>query len=192
MSDIYPPELKRYADIHGHICFGLAMGYRAGKCARQEFGSYPADSQEQVTVLLKSGDCTRDGILLVTPCTCQSWELLQGQSGKYVFIFYHRALSKAVRLAAKPKIMRIYEPIAELKEKIRRKSAAKDDVYRFWSLNKQAVKQILQMPEAALFDLQRFEMALLAKLNLQEGIYVPASELSPAKCHDVPLVGKIS
>ncbi len=182
MAKNYPPELKEYAKIHGHICFGLAMGYRAGKCAQKEFGTFLTEDSEKVTVLLESGECTQEGIQLITPCSCQTGHLIQEESGKYVFIFYHRSQNKAIRVAARPKIMEAYKPIAALKIKMREKTATKAEIKLFWELSEVEVQCILEMPDQELFNMRRFEMAMLVKLNPFEGVYVPKKSLDSCKC----------
>lgn len=175
MNEKYPPELNEYAKIHGHICFGLAMGYQAAMCAKKEFEKFPFDKSElheEVTVLLQSSECTMEGIQLITPCTCETGHLIHGKSGKYVFIFFHRKLNKALRLSAKTKIMAAYQPISELKSKIRQKAASKEEIELFWKITRREVDHILEMPNEQLFNLERFEMALLVNLSPFGSLYV--------------------
>ena len=124
LYELYSPELKRYARIHGHICFGLAMGYRAGKIAREEFGVSSTKDKGEMVVWVETGNCAQDGVELITLCTCQDiGKLMLKENTKYVFIFFHQGLNKALRLVARSEIMEVYRPIAALKEKIRQKTA---------------------------------------------------------------------
>jgi formylmethanofuran dehydrogenase subunit E len=174
LYDLYSPELKRYARIHGHICFGLAMGYRAGKIAQTRLGTFPKDDNNKVVVWLETGGCAQDGIELITPCGCHDIsELILDQESKYVFIFYYRKLNKALRLIAKPEIMKTYRPVAALKAKMRQKTATPEEIAKFWKITGREVIHILELPDEAIFTIQSFDMVLLMKLNPFEGVYVP-------------------
>ena len=173
LHEFYTPELKEYARIHGHICFGLAMGYRAGIIAKEEFRGFLANEKEEVVVWLETGGCAQDGIELITPCSCR--EKREENQGKYVFIFFHRVLNKAIRLVAQPKVMEVYRPISVLKAKIRNNTASQEEIVRFWKISEREVERILKLPDSDLFTIKRFDMALLVKLNPFEGVYVPES-----------------
>jgi hypothetical protein len=87
--------------------------------------------------------------------------------------------------------MAAYQPIAALKEKIRQKTATKAEVAHFWEINKREVKRILELPKERLFYLQRFELALLVKLNPFEAVYVPKNQAS-CNYSQSPLIGNLS
>jgi formylmethanofuran dehydrogenase subunit E len=150
------------------------MGYRAGKIAQAEFGPSSKNDEEEEIVWLETGKCAQDGIELITTCSCHDIEKLNlDENSKYVFIFYRRGINKALRLMARSEIMKIYQPIAVLKEKMRQKTATQEEINHFWKISEREVKQILVLPDEDIFTIQRFDMVLLVKLNPFEGIYVP-------------------
>ena len=104
------------------------------------------------------------------------------ENSKYVFVFYHRGLNKALRIKARSEIMEAHRPIASLKEKIRQKTASEEDISLFWKINKRHVKLILELTDNDLFTVDRFDMTLLIKLNPFEGIYVPKFNQQGASC----------
>ena len=93
---------ERCTAFHGHICPGLAIGFRAALYAAQllelDF------SQDEQTVCIAENDaCGVDAIQVVLGCSAGKGNLLFHLRGKQAFSFYHRPSGRSVRLCLKPR-----------------------------------------------------------------------------------------
>ncbi|MGV1100761.1 FmdE family protein [Thiovibrio sp. JS02] len=84
--------------FHGHVCPGLALGFRAAEVALVELGIARAHDEELVAVC-ENRSCAVDAIQVVTGCTAGKGNLLFDDLGKQVYTFIKRQTGEAVRLA---------------------------------------------------------------------------------------------
>ena len=87
------------AAFHGHVCPGLAMGYRMARCALQRLASIGAADEELVAVV-ENDACGVDALQYLAGCTFGKGNLLFADHGKQVYTLYERASGKAVRVTA--------------------------------------------------------------------------------------------
>jgi formylmethanofuran dehydrogenase subunit E len=62
------PDLAEVIRFHGHMCPGLAIGYRAAKIAMERLGSWRAEDEELVAIV-ENDSCSVDAIQWITGCT---------------------------------------------------------------------------------------------------------------------------
>jgi len=86
--------------FHGHSCPGLAMGFRMTKAALEYFSSKRAEDEEMVAIV-ENDACGVDAVQFLSGCTFGKGNLIFKDYGKMVYIFYHRASGKAVRISRK-------------------------------------------------------------------------------------------
>lgn len=91
-------DFKEVVRFHGHVCPGLAMGFRAAGLAVRELASLRAGDEELVAIV-ENNSCAVDAIQMVTGCTAGKGNLLFRDYGKQVYTFIRRADGAAVRLA---------------------------------------------------------------------------------------------
>lgn len=96
-------DLKRAVEFHGHMCPGLAIGYRVSKYVRNHYRR--ADDEELVAVV-ENNSCSVDAIQQMLGCTFGKGNLIFVDNGKQVFTFYHRGDGKALRIYFKDDILR--------------------------------------------------------------------------------------
>lgn len=75
--------------FHGHLCPGLAMGYRVALAARDRLGSQRAEDEELVAVV-ENDSCAVDAVQSVLGCTFGKGNLLFRDHGKHVYTFFRR------------------------------------------------------------------------------------------------------
>lgn len=92
--------------FHGHVCPGLAMGFRAATLAVRELASLRAGDEELVAIV-ENSSCAIDAIQVVTGCTAGKGNLIFCDYGKQVYTFIHRPDGLALRLAVQ------WEPVPE-------------------------------------------------------------------------------
>jgi len=88
------------AEFHGHVCPGLAIGYRAAEAAVRALGP-GRDTDEQMVAIVENDSCAVDAIQFLTGCTVGKGNLIFRNYGKQVYTIGRRSDNKAVRVALK-------------------------------------------------------------------------------------------
>ena len=96
-------DFKKAAEFHGHICPGLAIGYRVAKYAKEH---YPRSLDEELVCIAENSSCSIDAVQSLLGCTSGKGNLIQKDNGKQVFTFYSREKGKALRIYFKPDILK--------------------------------------------------------------------------------------
>jgi len=96
-------DFKKAAEFHGHICPGLAIGYRVAKYAKEH---YPRSQDEELVCIAENSSCSIDAVQSLLSCTSGKGNLIQKDNGKQVFTFYSRDKGKALRIYFKPDILK--------------------------------------------------------------------------------------
>jgi formylmethanofuran dehydrogenase subunit E len=96
-------DFKKAAEFHGHICPGLAIGYRVAKYAKEH---YPRSQDEELVCIAENSSCSIDAVQSLLGCTSGKGNLIQKDNGKQVFTFYSRDKGKALRIYFKPDILK--------------------------------------------------------------------------------------
>src|SRR5574337_697812 len=96
MSD--SDDLRDTIQFHGHLCPGLALGYRVAKAALRELHADRPHDEELVAVV-ENDSCAADAIQFITGCTFGKGNLIFRDYGKHVYTFYNRGNGSAVRVS---------------------------------------------------------------------------------------------
>ena len=88
-------DFKKAAEFHGHICPGLAMGYRVAKYVREH---YPRSKDEELVCIAENNSCSVDAVQSLLGCTTGKGNLILVDNGKQAFTFYSRDQGKALRI----------------------------------------------------------------------------------------------
>lgn len=91
---------ERCAAFHGHVCGGLAIGYKAALYAARSLG-FSFSSDEELVCIAENDACGIDAIQIALGCTLGKGNLLFHITGKQAFSFYDRASGASVRLCLK-------------------------------------------------------------------------------------------
>lgn len=138
-----PEDLQAAADFHGHLCPGLAVGYRACKVAMDRLGVARAYDEELVCVV-ENNSCSVDAVQVMTGCTFGKGNLFFRDYGKQVFTFASRGdPSRGVRVSLRPDAFSRYDSESDL--------AAK---------RKEALARLLDAEEEELFFVDEVKVSL--------------------------------
>jgi len=97
MNELQNDDLRETVQFHGHLCPGLAIGYRVAKAALRELGAdRPGD--EELVAIVENDSCAVDAIQFITGCTFGKGNLVFRDHGKHVYTFFNRRLGKGVRI----------------------------------------------------------------------------------------------
>ncbi|HNX40393.1 MAG TPA: FmdE family protein [Methanothrix sp.] len=88
-------DFKRAAEFHGHVCPGLAMGFRVAKYVSEH---YPRSEDEELVCIAENRSCSVDAVQSLLGCTAGKGNLIVIDNGKQVFTFYSRDNNRAMRI----------------------------------------------------------------------------------------------
>lgn len=139
-----PEDLEQAVAFHGHLCPGLAIGYRAAKAAMERMGLARAHDEELVCVA-ENNSCSVDAVQYLTGCTFGKGNLVFRDHGKQVFTFASRARpGKAVRVSLRAGA--VPPPGAEGMDPAERRRLA--------------LERLLAAPAEELFDIREIDFEL--------------------------------
>jgi formylmethanofuran dehydrogenase subunit E len=93
-------DWEKCVEFHGHICPGVAMGYRAAKIGLQELSARRALDEELVAIV-ENDACGVDAVMVITGCTLGKGNLLLRNFGKNAYTFMSRKSGVGVRIYVK-------------------------------------------------------------------------------------------
>lgn len=147
-------HVKQAVAFHGHMCPGLAMGIRAAEVALREIGPHAQD--EEVVAVVETDMCSVDAIQYLTGCTFGKGNLIHLDYGKNAYSFYRRSDGKAIRIVSRPDaIGPLSDEHKQLWAKLREKNMTDADKQRFWQLQNERAKLILEAPLEKLYDFKQ-------------------------------------
>lgn len=150
MDTIVDEDLRETIQFHGHLCPGLALGYRVAKAALRELkADRPHD--EELVAIVENDSCAADAVQFVTGCTFGKGNLVFRDYGKHVYTVYNRRTSQGVRISEDFRGFEGDQRFAELKK---RQEAGEDvsSERQAYLMEKAAV--ILKADEKELFIVQ--------------------------------------
>jgi formylmethanofuran dehydrogenase subunit E len=84
-------------DFHGHVCPGLALGYRVSLCALKHLGKRAKD--EELIAIVENNSCAVDAVQVITGCTFGKGNLIFKDYGKQVYTFIKRPSGDSIRIS---------------------------------------------------------------------------------------------
>jgi len=98
MNDTFDPDLRDAIQFHGHLCPGLALGYRVAKAALRELkAERPRD--EELVAVVENDSCAADAVQYITGCTFGKGNFIFRDYGKHVYTFFNRRSGQGVRIS---------------------------------------------------------------------------------------------
>lgn len=164
-----PDDFNRCADFHGHVCPGLAIGYRAARAGLEWLREHRA-SDEELVALVETDACGVDAVQVLTGCTFGKGNLVYKDYGKQVYTFLGRRTGRGVRVALKTGALEVNDAHRALMEKIRKETATDEERGSFWAHHREAACQVLEMPLADLFTVQAVDTVLPGKAKIEPSV----------------------
>ncbi len=159
-------DFKKCADFHGHICPGLAIGYRSSKRALEWLKENRAEDEE-IVAIVETNACGADAVQVLTGCTFGKGNLFFKDHGKQVLTLLSRKSGDGVRVALKAGALQLNEEHRRLMDKIRDGSATESEKERFQKLHLKRSRDIMEGSEEALFDVRKIHEALPPKAKIE-------------------------
>ena len=153
-------EFKKAAEFHGHVCPGLAMGYRVAKYAKEH---YPRSKDEELVAIVENKSCSVDAIQNVLGCTFGKGNLIAKDFGKQVFTFYSRDQNKAIRIYFKGNV---FEGLDKFRQKSVTCELSEKEHQEFAAMREQAIQKILTAPDEELLSVTEVDIPAPEKARI--------------------------
>ncbi len=153
MNNEYPSDLQEAIKFHGHLCPGLAIGYRAAKAAQARLGIDRAEDEELVAVVESDG-CGIDAVQALLSCTLGKGNLIYRDYGKQVYTVIGRKRGVGVRLAMKPGPFRRTPEQEAVFQRAVNGEASEEEEKAFREFQKKRVDEILAEDVNELFKIE--------------------------------------
>ncbi|HEY3375215.1 MAG TPA: FmdE family protein [Candidatus Aquicultor sp.] len=141
------PTIEEVAAFHGHMCPGLALGYRAALLALDWLQATRADD-EQTIAIVENRACGIDALQCVLGTTAGKGNLFFKDYGKHVYTIADRITGKALRVSVRPK----------------------GRWGREGETREETIKRLLVMPADDLFDAREIESELPPKAEIVQSL----------------------
>jgi formylmethanofuran dehydrogenase subunit E len=153
-------EFKKAAEFHGHVCPGLALGYRVAKYAKEH---YPRSKDEELVAIVENKSCSVDAIQNVLGCTFGKGNLIAKDFGKQVFTFYSRDQNKAMRIYFKGNV---FEGLDKFRQKSVTGELSEKEHQEFAAMREQAIQKILTAPDEELLSVTEVDIPAPEKARI--------------------------
>lgn len=146
-------DFQKCVDFHGHLCPGLAIGYRAAK-AGLDWLDANRSIDEEIVAVAENDACGCDAVQVLTGCTFGKGNFFHKDYGKMAFTFFGRASRKGIRVALKPDAFAPNERQLELMGKIRNEQATEAEQNELKELQHRRSCELLERPLESLFTVE--------------------------------------
>jgi formylmethanofuran dehydrogenase subunit E len=158
-------EFKKAAEFHGHVCPGLAMGYRVTKYVKEH---YPRSKDEELVAIVENKSCSVDAIQDVLGCTYGKGNLVTKDFGKQAFTFYSRDQDKALRIYFKDNI---FEGMDKFRQKSSQGELSEKERQEFADLREKIIQKILTAPEEELLSVTQVAIPAPEKAKIYPSLH---------------------
>ncbi len=153
-------DLKKAVEFHGHMCPGLAMGYRVAKYVQEH---YPRSEDEELVAIAENRSCSIDAIQDMLSCTAGKGNLIFEDYGKQAFTFYSRDKSKAMRIYFKGDV---FEGMDKVRQKYFKGELGPEEKKEFEALREQVIQKILTAPDDEILSVKEVDIPAPQKAKI--------------------------
>ena len=153
-------DFKKAAEFHGHVCPGLAMGYRV---ARYVKAHYPRSEDEELVCIAENKSCSVDAVQFLLGCTAGKGNLVLVDHGKQAFTFYSRDQGKALRIYFKGDV---FAGMDAMRQKMAAGTLTAADKKEMEGMRTRIMEQILAGRDEDLLDVREAEIPAPEKARI--------------------------
>ncbi|MHA1146283.1 MAG: FmdE family protein [Candidatus Helarchaeota archaeon] len=166
-----PPELQKAAEFHGHLCPGLAIGYRVGILARKELGLTRSEDEELVAIV-ENDSCAVDAIQFITGATFGKGNLIFQDHGLQAYTFIERNSGKQVRIELKADAFKEKsDNLTKIREKINNDlPLSEDEKAVMQKFREDSLKTMIEAPDDELFNVKQVNITIPEKAHIYSSV----------------------
>ncbi|MCL6478346.1 MAG: TraR/DksA C4-type zinc finger protein [Peptococcaceae bacterium] len=179
---------EKVCEFHGHVCPGLAIGFRAATLALEKLG-VSRSVDEELVAMVENNACGVDAVQVLAGCTFGKGNLFFLDHGKQVYTFARRSHGKAVRVAVR--YGAFFNPeLSELRRKVNSGEAAGEEKREFIRLQQKHIQDILNSGEEN-FDIRQVDIAMPPKAGIFQSLRCEKCGESVMETRTVNAGGKV-
>lgn len=157
---------EKAIEFHGHVCPGLAIGYRVSEIALAHLAELRSPDEELLAIV-ENDACGVDAVMVLTGCTLGKGNLIYRDRGKQVYTFGSRNGNRALRISVNgTKLHRPDPETAALRGKVFGGTATEEEKAKFQLAQGRRVEQILQMPEKDFCKVEQIDFQFPSKARI--------------------------
>ena len=160
---------KKCVDFHGHICPGIAIGFRAAQVLMDRLGVRKAPDEELVAVV-ETDACGSDAIQVMTGCTFGKGNFIFKNYGKHAFSLTDRKQERTFRACLRANTLRPSPDHRALIEKVRSGQATKDEKDQYSRLQQERIESILNVDPESLFKVEEVPPFIPPEAKIVESV----------------------
>ena len=158
-------DWQKCIEFHGHICPGIAIGYRAARAGLERLDKQRSRDEELVAIV-ETDACGADAIQVLTGCTFGKGNFIYKNYGKHAFVFFSRKSGKGFRVVLRPETFEVERQDQELIDKVREETASEHEQDEFNKLHLKRTREILDKPLDLLFNIKEVHVPIPEKAKM--------------------------
>ena len=161
MDDIsFDNDLRKAVEFHGHLCPGLAIGYRVARYVKEH---YPRSEDEELVCIAENNSCSVDAVQEMLGCTFGKGNLVYRDYGKQVFTFFSRNDSRALRIYFKGDVSRNMD---EIRDRYFKGELSPEEQVEFKALRERSIRHMLAAPDDELLSVKEVDIPAPQKARI--------------------------
>jgi formylmethanofuran dehydrogenase subunit E len=147
------PTIEDAERFHGHMCPGLALGYRVAVEAMEALGCARAGDEELVAVV-ENDSCAVDAIQVVCSCTFGKGNLIFRDHGKHVYTLHDRKRGRGVRVSVEWPGHEQDPEFDRLREAVSTGEGSPEQKEAFWAKMRERAQAVLEAPASTFLTIE--------------------------------------
>lgn len=158
---------EKVQEFHGHVCPGLAIGFKAATLALEKL-EVSRSVDEEMLAIVENDACGVDAVQVLAGCTFGKGNLFFRDYGKQVYTFARRSFGRAVRVAVK--YGAFHNPqLSGLRGKVHSGEASGEEKRVFFELQQRHIQNILESGEDC-FDISFVDIEMPPKAAIHKSV----------------------
>jgi formylmethanofuran dehydrogenase subunit E len=160
-------DLTKCVEFHGHMCPGLAIGFRAARTLMERLDVRRAPDEELLAIV-ETDACGADAIQMMTGCTFGKGNFIFKNHGKHAFSLADRRRGKAIRVSLRSDAFKMDPVSLSLSEKVQKDEASPEELAKFRQFQKERTQKILEADAESLFKIKDISPDIPPKATIME------------------------
>jgi len=153
-------DFKKAVEFHGHVCPGLAIGYRVAKYVKEH---YPRSKDEELVAIVENRSCSVDAIQELLGCTFGKGNLVFKDYGKQAFTIFSRDKAKALRVYFQSDFL---EGMDRLRQKAMQGELSPQEKKEMEGLREKIIQRILTAPDEEILSVREVDIPAPEKARI--------------------------
>ena len=171
--DILKSETFMKCEVfHGHICPGLAIGYRAAT-AGMAWLNERRSADEEIVAIVETDACSADAVQVLTGCTFGKGNFIYKDYGKMALTLFSRNSGRGVRIVLKGETARPNAEHMALSRKMASGQLSPAERERLQHLQIKRIHLILEMSIDELFSIRETTIELPDRATVEPSVACP-------------------